>query len=258
MKDMNEIDKILEKKYKEIKVPDKMFDTTKLFKRIAEEKKRKKRVVKVASVILVMVLISATVIVIKIFKNTDSNNDIEKNINNNISASENEIDENEVAGTLKLDLSQKFYTNQKCDYISIVEVKEILGYEIIDGIPSTRVKVSVEKNYLNDLEGDVEMIIPGGKFIVKELKKKLGLKDGEISIYKDNQYVAVTCDNDIFISEAKPKRKYVTTTYEKDGVLYICSDVEYGFKEYDESTNTIKDADGNSVDVDMENYLKGK
>ncbi len=257
MKDMNEIDKILEKKYKEIKVPDKMFDTTKLFKRIAEEKRRKKRVVKVASAIFVIVLVSTIIIGINMFRNSDTDI-IEKNVDNNISASENKVNKDEVVGYLKLDLSQKFYTNQKCDYISIVEVKEILGYEIIDGVPSTRVIANVERNYLNDLEGDVEMIIPGGKFIVKELKKKLGLKDGEISLYKDNQYVVVTCDTDILISEVKPNKKYVTTTYEKDGVLYICSDLEYGFKEYDEKTNTIKDADGNSVDVDMENYLKGK
>ena len=102
------------------------------------------------------------------------------------------------------------------------------------------------------------MIIPGGKFIVKEIKSLLGIEDDVISKYKDNQYVNVTCENDVYIAEVEPDKQYLTTTYEKDGVLYICSGLKYGFKEYDEKTNTIKDADGNSVDVDMENYLKGK
>ena len=109
-------------------------------------------------------------------------------------------------------------------YISIIEVKEILGYEIIDGIPSTRVKANVVRNYLNDLEGEVEMIIPGGTFMVKELKDKLDIEEGEITLYKDNQYVKVTCDGDYYMSSVEPNKKYVTTTYEKDGVLYICSD----------------------------------
>ena len=70
MRDMNEIDKILEKKYKEIKVPDKMFDTTKLFKRIAEEKKRKKKIVKVACILVtVFLVIGATIVGIKISNN---------------------------------------------------------------------------------------------------------------------------------------------------------------------------------------------
>ena len=254
MKDMNEIDKILEKKYKEIKVPDKMFDTTKLFKRIAEEKKRKKKIVKVACILVtVFLVIGATIVGIKI----SNNSKIEENVENINASSENES-VIEIAGKIQMKKTAN-YTNQIHEFVSIIEVKEILGYEIIDGVPSTRVKASVEKNYLNDLEGDVEMIIPGGTFIVKEIKNLLGIKDNDdLSKYKDNQYVEIECKEDIYIAKAIPEKKYITTTYEKDGILYICSDVEYGFKEYDESTNTIKDADGNSVDVDMENYLKGK
>ena len=255
MKDMNEIDKILEKKYKEIKVPDKMFDTTKLFKRIAGERRRRKRRLRIASVILVVFLISAAVIGINLLK--DNSSDAEKNIDN-ISASNEDPIEEEAVGDVKIKLSQILYRDPAPEYVSIIEIKEIKGYEIIDGVPSTRVKVNVEKNYLNDLEGEREMIIPGGKFIVKEIKSLLGIEDDVISKYNDNQFVNVTCENDVYIAEVEPNKHYLTTTYEKDGVLYICSGLKYGFKEYDESTNTIKDADGNSVDVDMENYLKGK
>ena len=256
MKDMNEIDKILEKKYKEIKVPDKMFDTTKLFKRIAEEKRRRKRRLKVASVIFIIFLTSATVIGINILK--DYNDDAEKNLNNISASEEKPIIDEETVGNIVFGLPLNTYVNPTPEYVSIIKIKEIEGYEIIDGVPSTRVKVNVERNYLNDLEGEKEMIIPGGKFIVKEIKSLLGIEDDVISKYKDNQYVNVTCENDVYIAEVEPNKQYLTTTYEKDGVLYICSGLKYGFKEYDEKTNTIKDADGNSVDVDMENYLKGK
>ena len=257
MKDMNEIDKILEKKYKEIKVPDKMFDTTKLFKRIAEEKRRRKRVVRVASIILVLFFVSATIIGIN-FMRSDGDK-IEKNVDN-ITSSENNTVEQEIVGNVEFKVSQILYKYPKPEYISIIEIEEIEEYEIIDGVPSTRVRAKVLKNYLNDIEGDVEMIIPGGKFIVKEIKNLLGIKDKEnnISIYKDDDYVQVTCDSDFYISEVKPNKEYVTTSYEKDGILYICSDLKYGFREYDEKNNTVKDFDDNEIVLDVENYLKGK
>lgn len=255
MKDMNEIDKILEKKYKEIKVPDKMFDTTKLFKRIAEEKRRRNRRLRIASVFVVLIITGVSILGIKFL--TDNHSQVNEEITGD---NEEPIDNEEkiISGNVGFDISSNIYDNATINYVSIIEVKEILGYEIIDGVPSTRVKVNVEKNYLNDLEGEREMIIPGGKFIVKEIKSLLGIEDDVISKYNDNQFVNVTCENDVYIAEVEPNKHYLTTTYEKDGVLYICSGLKYGFKEYDESTNTIKDADGNSVDVDMENYLKGK
>ena len=66
MKDMNEIDKILEKKYKEIKVPDSMFDTKKLFKRIAEEKRRRTRRLRIASVFIVLIISGISILGIKL------------------------------------------------------------------------------------------------------------------------------------------------------------------------------------------------
>lgn len=257
MKDMNEIDKILEKKYKEIKVPDSMFDTKKLFKRIAEEKRRRTRRLRIASIFIIILITGVSILGIKLL--TDNQSEVNEEIK--ITGKEEkpiEEEEKVISGEVIFDNSSNIYDNAPINYISVIEVKEILGYEIIDGVPSTRVKVNVERNYLNDLEGEKEMIIPGGKFIVKEIKSLLGIEDDVISKYKDNQYVNVTCENDVYIAEVEPDKQYLTTTYEKDGVLYICSGLKYGFKEYDEKTNTIKDADGNSVDVDMENYLKGK
>lgn len=257
MRDMNEIDKILEKKYKEIKVPDEMFDTSKVFKRIEKYKKRRRKVIRYAC--LLVILLIGSVVILSLTLNNNDNSGNSSPIVNSVTEENNADEKIEIAGEVLLkDIISTIYGGPAHDYVSVIEVKEILGYEIIDGIPSTRVKANVVKNYLNDLEGEVEMIIPGGTFMVKELKDKLDIEEGEITLYKDNQYVKVTCDGDYYMSSVEPNKKYVTTTYEKDGVLYICSDLKYGFREYDEKTNTVKDYDDKNVEVDMENYLKGK
>ena len=257
MRDMNEIDKILEKKYKEIKVPDEMFDTSKVFKRIEKYKKRRRKVIRYAC--LLVILLIGSVVILSLTLNNKDNSGNSSPIVNSVTEENNADEKIEIAGEVLLkDIIGTVYGGPGYQYISIIEVKEILGYEIIDGIPSTRVKANVVRNYLNDLEGEVEMIIPGGTFMVKELKDKLDIEEGEITLYKDNQYVKVTCDGDYYMSSVEPNKKYVTTTYEKDGVLYICSDLKYGFREYDEKTNTVKDYDDKNVEVDMENYLKGK
>ena len=257
MRDMNEIDKILEKKYKEIKIPDEMFDTSKVFKRVEKYKKRRRKVIRYAC--LLVILLIGSVVILSLTLNNNDNSGNSSPIVNSVTEENNADEKIEVAGDVLLkEILDTIYGNDITDYVSIIEVKEILGYEIIDGIPSTRVKANVVRNYLNDLEGEVEMIIPGGTFMVKELKDKLGVEEGEIALYNDNQYVSVTCQNDVYLAKVEPNKKYLTTTYEKDGVLYICTNLKYGFKEYDEKSNTIKDAEGNSVQVDMENYLKGK
>ena len=257
MRDMNEIDKILEKKYKEIKVPDEMFDTSKVFKRIEKYKKRRRKVIRYAC--LLVILLIGSVVILSLTLNNNDNSGNSSPIVNSVTEVNNADEKIEIAGEVLLkDIIGTVYGGPGYQYISIIEVKEILGYEIIDGIPSTRVKANVVRNYLNDLEGEVEMIIPGGTFMVKELKDKLDIEEGEITLYKDNQYVKVTCDGDYYMSSVEPNKKYLTTTYEKDGVLYICSDLKYGFREYDEKTNTVKDYDDKNVEVDMENYLKGK
>lgn len=257
MRDMNEIDKILEKKYKEIKVPDEMFDTSKVFKKVEKYKKRRRKVIRYAC--LLVILLIGSVVILSLTLNNNDNSGNSSPIVNSVTEENNADEKIEIAGEVLLkDIIGTVYGGPGYQYISIIEVKEILGYEIIDGIPSTRVKANVVRNYLNDLEGEVEMIIPGGTFMVKELKDKLDIEEGEITLYKDNQYVKVTCDGDYYMSSVEPNKKYVTTTYEKDGVLYICSDLKYGFREYDEKTNTVKDYDDKNVEVDMENYLKGK
>lgn len=257
MRDMNEIDKMLEKKYKEIKVPDEIFDTSKVFKRVEKYKKRRRKVIRYACFLVILLI--GSVVILSLTLNNNDNSGNSSPIVNSVAEENNADEEIEVAGEVLLkDIISTIYGGPAHDYVSVIEVKEILGYEIIDGIPSTRVKANVVKNYLNDLEGEVEMIIPGGTFMVKELKDKLGVEEGEIALYNDNQYVSVTCQNDVYLAKVEPNKKYLTTTYEKDGVLYICTNLKYGFKEYDEKSNTIKDAEGNSVQVDMENYLKGK
>lgn len=257
MRDMNEIDKILEKKYKEIKVPDEMFDTSKVFKRVEKYKKRRRKVIRYAC--LLVILLIGSVVILSLTLNNKDNSGNSSPIVNSVTEENDADEEIEIAGDVVLNNIFRTGLEKVNDkYISIIEVKEILGYEIIDGIPSTRVKANVVRNYLNNLEGEVEMIIPGGTFMVKELKDKLDIEEGEITLYKDNQYVKVTCDGDYYMSSVEPNKKYLTTTYEKDGVLYICSGLKYGFREYDENTNTVKDFDDKNVEVDMENYLKGK
>jgi len=139
----------------------------------------------------------------------------------------------------------------------IVKAEEILDYKIIDGVPSTKLKAQIIEDFVDNVEGDVEMIVPVGVFTVKEIKKVPNIEENEeIKNYKDEEKVNVTCYNNIYIPMAEVGKTYLTTVREDENGSYVCTDLKYGFKEYDIETNTMKDIDGNSVEVDIDDYLE--
>lgn len=256
-----DIEEELKRKYDEIVVPDRIFDTTKIIQRVQEERRKRKLKIQrtVACVVALVLVVSLAIVGVSLKINYDKT----KNIDNNMGATENnenKITENkipEVSGSIVLNSTEFYAQGDLCDYMYVAEVKEILNYEIIDDVPSTRIKAKVIENIVDNVEGDVEMIVPGGVFTVKEIKKIPNIEENEeIKKYKDEEKVNVTCYNEIYIPMAEIGKTYLTTVREDENGLYVCTDLKYGFKEYDIETNTIKDIDGNSVEVNLDKYVE--
>lgn len=256
--EMDEIDKILQQKYNEVVVPDEMFDTTRVFERYEKEQKKKRNVLKVASVIVILLVVC---LAIGVKLNINVNDDTENIDNTGVNNVDDEMDiKPGISGDLNMSLNMLSLENSNLEILYTTLVEEILGYEIIDGIPSTILRARVLKDYLYDVEGDVEMIVPGGVFTIKEIKDNINQEDIEfnednINEYNDEDTVNVTCYNNIYIPMAEVGKTYLTSLYEKDGKLFVCANLKYGFKEYDVENNTIKDIDGNDVEVEIEKYI---
>lgn len=257
-----DIEEELKRKYEEIVVPDRIFDTTKIIQRVQEERKKRKLKIQrtVACVVTLVLVVSLAIVGVSLKINYDRT----KDINNNVGATED--NENKNTGSEIPEVSGELFVRAKNDIvlgeelvedICIVEVKEIKNYEIIEDIPSTRIEAHVVKSYIGNVEGDVEMIVPGGVFTVKEIKEIPNIEENEdINNYKDEEKVNVTCYNQIYIPMAELEKTYLTTVREDENGLYVCKDLKYGFKEYDIETNTMKDIDGNSVEVNLDKYLE--
>ena len=256
-----DIEAELKRKYDEIVVPDRIFDTTKIIQRVQEERRKRKLKIQrtVACVVTLVLVVSLAIVGVSLKINYDRT----KDINNNVGATENNENKNtgseipEVSGSIMLYNAEIFANSYFCDYVYVAEVKEILDYEIIDDVPSTRLKAHVIENFGENVEGDVEMIVPGGVFTIKEIKEIPNIeKNEEIKNYKEEEKVNVTCYNQIHIPMAEIGKTYLTSVREDENGLYVCSDLSYGFKEYDIETNTMKDINGNSVEVELDKYLE--
>ncbi len=264
MKEIDDIEEELKRKYDDIVVPDRIFDTTRIFQRVEEERrKRKLKMQRTVACVAVLVLVVSLTVIGVTLKITSNNT---KNVDN-IGATEENNDKNiekeipEVSGSIALFYSPNYVNNKVYDYVYVAEVKEILDYEIIDNVPSTILKAHVIENFGDNVEGDVEMIVPGGVFTVKELSNVPIVEENEevkeeIKKYKDEERINVTCYNEIYVPMAEIGKTYLTSVREDENGLYVCSDLSYGFKEYDIETNTIKDIEGNSVEVELDKYLE--
>lgn len=260
IEDIDDIEKELKRKYDEIVVPDRIFDTTRIFQRIEEERRKRKLKMQrtVACIVVLVLVISLTVVGVGFKLNCNKTKNVD-----NIATEENK-DKNiekeipEVSGSIVLsNFDNRSSSFTSYDYVLVVKVQEVLDYEITNNIPSTKLKAQVVEDFVDNVEGDVEMIVPGGVFTVKELKKDAKVEENEeIKRYKDEEKVNVTCYNEIYIPMAEVGKTYLTTVKEDENGLYVCTDLKYGFKEYDIETNTIKDIDGNSVEVELDKYLE--
>ena len=255
-----DIEAELKRKYDEIVVPDRIFDTTKIIQRVQEERRKRKLKIQrtVACVVTLVLVVSLAIVGVSLKINYDRT----KDINNNVGATENNENKNvenqipEVSGSITVKGKESFLDNDLVNDICIVEVKEIINYEVVEGIPSTKIEAHVLKNYANNVEGDVEMIVPGGVFTVKEIKKDAKVYTNEdIEKYDDDERVNVTCYNQVHIPMAEIGKTYLTTVKQDNEKIFICDDLKYGFKEYDIETNTMKDINGNSVEVEIDKYV---
>jgi len=256
-----DIEAELKRKYDEIVVPDRIFDTTKIIQRVQEERRKRKLKIQrtVACVVTLVLVVSLAIVGVSLKINYDRT----KDINNNVGATENNENKNienqipEVSGSIVLNNINDYSSLTSYDRVMIVKAEEILDYKIIDGVPSTKLKAQIIEDFVDNVEGDVEMIVPGGVFTVKEIKKVPNIEENEeIKNYKDEEKVNVTCYNNIYIPMAEVGKTYLTTVREDENGSYVCTDLKYGFKEYDIETNTMKDIDGNSVEVDIDDYLE--
>lgn len=252
-----DIEEELKRKYDEIVVPDRIFDTTKIIQRVQEERrKRKLKIQRTVACIVALVLVFSLAIVGVSLK---INYDKTKNINNIGATENNENIENEipeVSGSITVQKKNAALNDDIVEDVCVIEVKKILNYELIDGVPSTKIEAKVVESFGNNVEGDVEMIVPGGVFTVKEIKKDAKVyTDEDIEKYKDEEKVNVTCYNEIHIPMAEIGKTYLTTVKQDNEDLFICDSLKYGFKEYDIETNTIKDIDGTSVEAEIDEYV---
>ena len=87
---MKDIEDRIKEKYDEEKVPDYMFDTSRVFKRVEEEKKFKKKIISIAAGIVVILI--ATVTLLLAIQNNTNKDEIDNKVNSINVTSLNSID----------------------------------------------------------------------------------------------------------------------------------------------------------------------
>lgn len=241
---MKDIEDKLKEKYDKVEVPDYMFDTSRVFKRVEEEKKDSKKIISIAASIII-VLLTAIALIISMPKILKEDADIIKE------GLEKDEKKEIIVTSKKLNLKEVMV-----DDIMIINVKNIEDYTIINNIPYTKVKVKVLKSYIKDLTGEIEMYVPGGIFSIKDIKENVKYDNiDDISKFKDDDLVKVTYYNEIYIPVAEEGKTYIATLNEVDGKYFVNMNAKYGFKEYNEETNmvTINDYD---EQLDINKYLE--
>lgn len=246
----NKFEKDLKEKYDKIVVPDKYFDTARVFERYEKEQKSKKRILKVAGIV-VAILIAGALIISNIVSKDNNGNDV-NNVDVVGNKSEKNIVDNFVINPIGLDYNRIVDEN-----LLSIQILQILEYKIINGIPYTKLKARVLENYIGTLEGEIEMLVPGGVFTVSELKKEVKNVDKEkLEKYNDNDYLNVTCYNQIYIPMAEVGKTYLTSVEQIDGKLQVDNSKKFAFRECDMESDTYKDKDGNVIPIEMDKYLE--
>lgn len=241
---MKDIEDKLKDKYDKVEVPDYMFDTSRVFKRVEEEKKASKKIISIAASIIAILLIATALIftmpnILKEDVNITRKGD-KKNISGNILMSCNELN----------------IDNEVVNCVIVIKIKNNEKYQIIDNIPYTIVKAQVLKSYLGNLTEEIEVYVPGGIFSIKDIKDNVKYdRIDDISKFKDDDLVKVTYYNEIYIPVAEEGKTYIATLNEVDGKYFVNMNAKYGFKEYNEETNmvTINDYD---EQLDINKYLE--
>ena len=234
---MKDIEEKIQEEYDKVEVPDYMFDTSRVFKRVEKEKNNtKKNIISIAASVAVIILIAVAFIAIIISKEKNSNIEFKAEI----------VLQNKKAKDLDFN----------DDYIVSVINYQILDNQIINNIPYTRIKAKVLNSYFGKLSGEIEIYVPGGIFSIKDIKDNVKYDQiDDISAFNDEDKIKVTYYNEIYIPVAEEGKTYITTLNEIDGKYFVNMNSKYGFKEYDPETNIVKDDMGDEQ-LDIDRYLE--
>ncbi len=241
----------LRQEYDNVEVPKEMFDTSKLDPSMI--RKSKFKVISIAALYVIAFISVGTLLGFMLKNNITAE---KTNGEDNIQA---EIEETNNKDEKMLEIAKNSYSSYyEWSVVSSIKVDEILEATFIDDIPYTKVKVSVQKNYLGDLKEEY-IYVPGGRFKVEDVKDKLELYN--LSGLEDiNEYNNVYLNYNTGMSISRPVvgEEYLVSLEERDGKLFASLNLKYGFKKFDRENNCIITDDGEKIPVDMEEYLKNK
>lgn len=242
----------LRQEYDNVEVPKEMFDTSKLDPSMI--RKSKFKVISIAALYVIAFISVGTLVGFMLKGNITAGNPNEKdNIQAGIEQSENKIDEK------MLVISRNLYSSDyEWSIVSSIKLDEIIETTFFDDVPYTKVKVSVQENYLGDLKEEY-IYVPGGRFKVEDVKDKL--ENYNLTNLEDlNEYNNVYLNYNTGMSISRPVvgEEYLVSLEEKDGKLFASLNLKYGFKKFDKENNCIITDEGEKIPVDMEEYLKNK
>ncbi len=259
------IDELLREKYSEIEYNN---NVELEFKDI----KKNNNLYKVASIILLIVVITITV---KIYnpgqKLVSNKNDIYENI---ISDGEQKLTEmvpdHQIVIGSKGDASHIGYATSyftsgiDVKYVLAIRVNKILGYTNYSerqdkySIPVTKFEAEVLKCFKGNVEGKIEIHTTGGIISLADWEKTLNDEQKEkqgynkmTQEYKENTYVEIVISLNLDRAKVEVGKVYLVCleddSYFYDGLRTVGT---YGMKEYDINTNSIKENNGKWVDIE--------
>lgn len=241
----------LRQEYENVEVPKEMFDTSKL-----DPSMITKRKIKVASIAALYVIVFVSIGTLVGFMLKGSITAGDPNGKDNIQAGiEQPInDEKEIY----IKTNALSYGNLEYKYVNTLKVDEILETTFVGDVPYTKVKVSVQENYLGDLKEEY-IYVPGGRFKVEDVKDKL--ENYNLTNLEDlNEYNNVYLNYNTGMSISRPVvgEEYLVSLEEKEGKLFASLNLKYGFKKFDKDSNCIITEEGEKIPVNMEEYLENK
>lgn len=255
------IDELLKQKYNEI-------ECNSDIKLEIKNMKKNNNLYKVASIVLLVVLVAITAKVYnpgqKLIADND-NIDIEENtISDGEQKLEETIPEHQIVIGLKGDASHIGYATSyftsgiDVKYVLAIKVNKILGYTNYSkrqdkySIPVTKFEAGVLKCFKGNIDGNIEINTTGGIISLADWEKTLNDEQKEkqgynkmTQEYKENTYVEIVTSLNLDRAKLEIGKVYLVCL-EDDFYLYdgLRTVGEYGMKEYDMSTNSIKENNG--------------
>lgn len=243
---MKDIEDRLQEEYDKVEVPDYMFDTSRVFKKVKNENGNiKKKIIYVAASLVVIILITVALVYTmpKLFKE------------NEIPIEPKASQDNNIKGEITIKTLDSILSTTSDYYVLEIKVDKIDSYMFIDSIPYTKIIAKVLNSYYGDSSNEIEMYVQGGVFSVKDIKNNINNISEKIEKYFDEDKIRVLFNNEIMIAIPEEEKIYITTLNKVDDKLIVNSNIKYGFKEYDPETNIVKDDMGDEQ-LDIDRYLE--